>query len=482
MKRRFPIDLLFLAQCFIGLAILFYLASMRDVVLRFVPDDAFYYFTIARNWANGVPSSFDGLTYTNGYHPLWQWLLAPVAAIIQEPALFARVGAILGLSFYAIAAFVLRTTLHREHNPYAWFAAAWTISVLLFSPVYGMEGPLCVVLFACLWMLCAMPNLISMRRALAIGLVSGLFGLARIDHLVWVLALDVWLVLQVRRKHLAIHSLIFAVAVQGGLACGYFLSNYIVWGHWLPVSALIKVARSGFFSFKIPYSFLYVVSVFSLVPSIWAARKSNALSWLAWGNIAYVVMVLMRGGQETWDWYFTLPAFSLGILLPEYMRETRMVPRRWRAPVLGLACFVALTQTSGEIIFNRSEFVSAYDNAMALAEYDEYTYTFAYSDCGTLGYFSRQRWLNMDGLTLDFTFQDALREKRLPQWLKEHGLNAVVDYDQEPYPKEMIVYSWPGIGYYHDEALLKLEPGEKLGNQRIVMNVVEILPNKNIEK
>ncbi len=476
MKRNPPLDLLFLTQIVAGLAVLFYLASMRDVVLRFVPDDAFYYFTIARNWAGGTPSSFDGLTYTNGYHPLWQWLLIPIAYLIREADLFARAATILGLLSYAAAALLTRRALTREQNPYAWFAIVWTISALLFSPVYGMEGPLCVMLFSCLWLLSATPNPLSTRRAILIGLISGLFGLSRIDHLVWIIALDGWLIWQWPQKKLTFKSLFVAGAIQATLVIGYLASNYLVWGHWLPVSALIKVARSGAFGLDIPYSILYWTSLAALAPSLWAATKRDARAWLGIGTIIYVIMILMRGGQETWDWYFALPAFSLGILLPSYLRETHVVPRRWRNGVLGLICLVTFIHTSGEILFNRSEFVSAYDNAVALAEYDEYTYTFAYSDCGTLGYFSRQRWLNMDGLTLDFTFQDALREKRLAQWLTDHGLNAYVDYDQPPLPTEAKVYSWPGIGYHHDTVVLKLEPGPSLGNGRRIMNVVEILP------
>ena len=41
-------------------------------------DDAFYYFQIARNLAEGKFSTFDGgITRTNGYHPLWLFLIAP---------------------------------------------------------------------------------------------------------------------------------------------------------------------------------------------------------------------------------------------------------------------------------------------------------------------------------------------------------------------------------------------------------------------
>ena len=54
-------------------------------------DDAFYYFQIARNLAEGKFSTFDGgITRTNGYHPLWLFLITPFYWIFdKEAALFA---------------------------------------------------------------------------------------------------------------------------------------------------------------------------------------------------------------------------------------------------------------------------------------------------------------------------------------------------------------------------------------------------------
>ncbi|MGQ9584203.1 MAG: hypothetical protein ACUVXG_02230 [Anaerolineae bacterium] len=42
-----------------------------------LPDDAFYYFAIARNLSRGSGFTVDGLTQTNGFHPLWALLLVP---------------------------------------------------------------------------------------------------------------------------------------------------------------------------------------------------------------------------------------------------------------------------------------------------------------------------------------------------------------------------------------------------------------------
>ena len=54
-------------------------------------DDAFYYFQIARNLAEGKFSTFDGgITRTNGYHPLWLFLVTPFYWVFdKEAALFA---------------------------------------------------------------------------------------------------------------------------------------------------------------------------------------------------------------------------------------------------------------------------------------------------------------------------------------------------------------------------------------------------------
>lgn len=51
------------------------LISDRSRPFGYLASDAFYYLTVARNWAQTGLSTFDGTYLTNGYHPLWQWLL-----------------------------------------------------------------------------------------------------------------------------------------------------------------------------------------------------------------------------------------------------------------------------------------------------------------------------------------------------------------------------------------------------------------------
>ena len=52
-------------------------------------DDAFYYYQIARNFADGQFSTFDGINRTNGYHPVWMLLITPFYWVFDpETALF----------------------------------------------------------------------------------------------------------------------------------------------------------------------------------------------------------------------------------------------------------------------------------------------------------------------------------------------------------------------------------------------------------
>ena len=54
------------------------LNNTMDIKLSFInmtADDAFYYLNIAKNIINHSFSSFDGLTETNGYQPLWLFIL-----------------------------------------------------------------------------------------------------------------------------------------------------------------------------------------------------------------------------------------------------------------------------------------------------------------------------------------------------------------------------------------------------------------------
>ena len=42
---------------------------------QFMHDDSYFYLQVAHNIAQGNGSTFHGITPTNGYHPLWLWMV-----------------------------------------------------------------------------------------------------------------------------------------------------------------------------------------------------------------------------------------------------------------------------------------------------------------------------------------------------------------------------------------------------------------------
>jgi hypothetical protein len=65
-----------------------------------VIDDAMYYFSIAQNFVAKGFFTYDGITATNGFHPLWELMLIPFAYSVRDPLMLLRVGFVLSALFF----------------------------------------------------------------------------------------------------------------------------------------------------------------------------------------------------------------------------------------------------------------------------------------------------------------------------------------------------------------------------------------------
>jgi hypothetical protein len=111
-----------------------------------LPDDALYYFTIARNLAQGNGISFDGMDPTNGFHPLWLFLITPVywltsglwdsVYVILALQTLLDIALIFGCGYAAYRA----TQLHESDRHYAALAAAMLYAFNAVSVIRGING------------------------------------------------------------------------------------------------------------------------------------------------------------------------------------------------------------------------------------------------------------------------------------------------------------------------------------------------------
>lgn len=211
---------------------------MDDLVLC---DDSYLCWDIARRWAGGHPMTQDGIHFTNGFQPLWVFLLIPVFSFFpSDPILPGKIALVL-LALFNVATGVFLFLLVKEvaSRKGAFFALfLWMASpYVIVQGINGMETALVILLMAItLWFYLTRvrDKPYSWRRFLVLGLLAGLTMLARLDQAFLLLALGIDVLWKRRKKALAP----FALVGLGFLAMlsPWFLLSYHYTGSLIPVS------------------------------------------------------------------------------------------------------------------------------------------------------------------------------------------------------------------------------------------------------
>lgn len=230
--------------------------------------DAFYYLRVARNHHHLGIFSYDGERLTNGYHPLWQWLLSPIyggleaigepwllpALVLVGAAMIAGALVLLGAAWLRLegrlsplfplvvpgVAALLATPLYEPASDRPEFATpetARTVYTTLWSYANGMESPLVLLLFgAGVWLYAR-----SSGPGLGLAGVGLALTLARLDHGLFAFALVGAAWWTARKERGALRRAGYGAAVVAGGIAAYCAYNQIVYGSALPVSGSLKL-------------------------------------------------------------------------------------------------------------------------------------------------------------------------------------------------------------------------------------------------
>jgi len=252
------------------------LLSWRHAPFRYFTSDTYYYLIVARNAARTGLFSFDGERPTNGFHPLWQALLALLdkgclLAGVSELA-FCYLVVILGACLTMLAVVVIGRTIRRARGslPAAFallpvglyallLAPAWIwaqdvrrnfstaegplpLQGTLWSYVNGMESGLALLAFAIFMAVATMGPPRTARAAGLLGLAGAFAVLARLDQVfVAGAVLAVWSVRLGAAEGRASFGRIVAIgAGMGAPIAVYLLLNLSYCGVAFPVSGAAK--------------------------------------------------------------------------------------------------------------------------------------------------------------------------------------------------------------------------------------------------
>ncbi len=248
-------------------------ASVYTLLTWFHIDDAFYYFTVARNIVLGRGVTFDGLGPTNGFHPLWMALLVLVYALLGRGGdLIGPLRGIVVLTgvVHGLTGVVLYRAGRRVfHRLVAWgLAVAWVFApgVVRAYAAGSIESTLNALTLAGVW-LASLRLLEAPERRRAWLVWGGSMAaalLARLDN-IFVVGLTVAAMLLrqravwwpwLREPRRRARALLAWLAAWAGpplaLVGGYLLWSWAYVGGIVPVSGQVK-AWWGTFGQGTPY-------------------------------------------------------------------------------------------------------------------------------------------------------------------------------------------------------------------------------------
>jgi hypothetical protein len=216
--------------------------GIRDLALRGpLYDDSFYAFEIARNIAAGHGSTFDGLHPTNGYQPLYVLLLVPLYWVFGghpiAPIYVALVGSAL---LNVLTGWILFRLVRRYASDAAAFFALvlWSFGpAIVRQSVNGLETSLAMFLLAAC--LDVYLNLFrargsERRAAVTLGALLGLAVLARVDAVLFAMALVADVLWRTRGREM--RRLGVALGIAGLMALPWCVASRVAVGSVLPQS------------------------------------------------------------------------------------------------------------------------------------------------------------------------------------------------------------------------------------------------------
>jgi 4-amino-4-deoxy-L-arabinose transferase-like glycosyltransferase len=256
------------------------LPPIQLVSWNVIIDDGFYYLQVARNLARGHGSTFDRVSRTNGYQPLWAAMLVPIFWFCDDAAVGLRAAIVLATLLGAASVLLVFVGLQRLVGL---GAALLACAVLVANPYFlqilqgGLETP---ALFFCLAGLLAFwayrgERVLAGERwpCLQLGAILGLIVLARTDVALGLLPFG--LVLLLAGPGSAWARLRRALLVAGpaaALLAPFSLWSLITQGSPVPVSGLVK---------------RWVAATFTPTRELWYATEqwrglTRTLHLLAW--------------------------------------------------------------------------------------------------------------------------------------------------------------------------------------------------------
>ncbi len=427
----------------------------------FFVDDAWFYLQIGRNIALGHGSTFDGWGATNGYHPLWQGIVAGLGWLVSGDKAAMRAGVhLLQAGLAGVAGVTLVRAGRRYGLDFAGLVVAAAILGLLSDRGWGSEGMLNLALHGVVLLSWARAPRDEGRGSFTTGLLAGLLILARLDTAFFVLS-----VVLVESRRGSPRRALWLGAGAALPVLPYLGANLALFGGIVPVSGAIKstfpVIAAGN-----PLDRLGVLGasatalggVSLLLASRPSTRARPLLAALGLGALlhgAYTALFTGSGWSTDVVYYYVTGVVNAGFCAAELTRRylgllPSLRPPSQRALVGALAVVAAVGGTGRAVRGAVSADTSTEALAAWMADHLGADAKILTVDApGRLAWISGLPVIALDGLTQPPGFDAALRAPDVRAWAEDRGITHVVSLRQpydapwvrvEPTPDALVLH------------------------------------------
>lgn len=399
-------------------------------------DDAFYYMLIAKHFAHSAVPTFDGINATNGFHPLWMVMLAAMYRVIGVDAgPFDQLVAAKTLEL-ATLAFALAVCIFAFARLRHWgFIGA---AVVLLAPRFyffeqGMESTLAAGL-----LLAAIHAILERRSGWLAAILPVLF-LARLDTLVFVIApLLAWWWL---RERPPVRTAAAVAAPLAVVVAAYMGLNVALTGHPTPISGQIKssfpavtahwgiliepliLARDHGWRplYAFPNALLPAVAIVILGAAC-IVRRLPDLAWLLLIALLLIanVVLFQRWDKGVEPRYVSLAYLLVGFVAFAVLPRARHAAAAFWLSLLAVAV-VTVMRTQEERPMRRD--MATIEYVKSITRPGE---RFAGTDVGAFAFWLDRPFVNLDGLVNNRALQDAIRDKRLAEYLERNQVRYLL--------------------------------------------------------
>ena len=411
---------------------------------HFPADDSYFYLQVAHHVAQGNGSTFNTITPTNGYHPLWMFFCVAASWLAGGSKLLALR---LVIAFQAVLfggiAWIFRDVA-RDLGLRHWLVGLSLLAGFFLTGLYGSEAHINgFAVSLALW------TLMRAERGEApwgwFGLALGIAVLARLDNVFVCAGLASFACASTGSARLAIRRAVPILAFGSLVVIPYLWSNLAFHGHLVPISGAIKSHFPEPVWHPGQLGTLGRVVTFAALLALPLARgrRRSVLGGLGVGVLLHsAYLVLFTRDATTWSWYHVSGVVLLGLTASAVFEILGARIRSGFAPRLAAAVatlVLVLGVSRAWYRFYNPDAVGP-RNALALHEkkHDErWGLTWArwldenlpagegvlvYDMPGVLGFYSDLRIFPVDGLIGSYASNDALVREGVHEFLRASGV------------------------------------------------------------